>query len=139
MLTNIRLHDEIRMRGDALLKDKDELAFEWLYDRAIQMVDELQETFEEDKRRPESVYRWQPRMIRAYVDLWARSEHEARYESPIAAFVHGYSRRIHNEDGSSANELYTGESYIDDSDVLWKNYVEIQNLLRWYQMVGKKT
>ena len=138
VLTNIRLHDEIRMRGDALLKDKDELAFEWLYDRAIQMVDELQETFEEDKRRPESVYRWQPRMIRAYVDLWARSEHEARYESPIAAFVHGYSRRIHNEDGSSANELYTGESYIDDSDVLWKNYVEIQNLIEMVSNGGEE-
>ena len=130
LLTNIRLHDEIRVRRDAF-KDTDEDAFEWLYDRTIQVIDELQETFEEDKRRPEeSVYRWQPRMIRAYEDLWARSEDQAKYNSPIAAFIHGYSRCIHDNNQGNTNGLYTGEDYISNSDVLWKNYIEIQKLVK---------
>ena len=136
LLTNIRLHDEIRIRREAF-KDRDEHTFEWLYDRTIQVVDELQETFEEDKRRPENVYRWQPRMIRAYDDLWARSEDEAKYKSPIAAFIHGYSRCIHNNNQDSANGLYTGEDYINNSDVLWKNYMEIQNLVKMVSSGGE--
>ena len=128
LLINIRLHDEIRRRS-IKIKDKGELAFEWLYDRAIQVDAELQETFEVDKRRPESIYRWQPRMIRAYDDLWARSENEAKYRSPIAAFIHGYSRCIHDNSEDSTNEPYTGENYIGNSGVLWKNYVKIQKLI----------
>ena len=128
LLMNIRLHDEIRRRSIEI-KDKGEFAFEWLYDRAIQVDAELQETFEVDKRRPESIYRWQPRMIRAYDDLWARSENEAKYRSPIAAFIHGYSRCIHDNGEGGRNDPYTGENYIDNSGVLWKNYVEIQRLI----------
>ena len=88
---------------------------------------DLQETFEEDKRSPENIYRWQPRIIRAYVDAWGRSIYEAKYESSIAGFIHGYSKRIHNEGEKGRNEPYIAEGYINKSDVLWKNYVKIQN------------
>ena len=128
LLMNICLHDEITRRG-AEFNEKDELAFRWLYDRTIEVSAELQETFEEDKRRGEGVYRWQPRMTRAYHDSWARSEREAKYESPIAAFIHGYSRHIHDDTGSEMSKSYTGEGYINKSDILWGNYEKIQNLI----------
>ena len=139
LLMNICLHDEIKRRRAKLEKKKEgKPAFEWLYDRIVNVCPNLQETFEEDKRRGDGVYQWQPRMIRAYIDSWSCFQQEARYESPIAAFIHGYSRHIHNDDENAMNQPYTGESYIDESDVLWKNYVEIQNLIKMVSGQGKK-
>ena len=137
LLMNICLHDEINRRGTELEK-KDELAFKWLSDRIVEVHPNLQETFEEDKRSGENEYQWQPRMIRAYVDSWARSEREAKYESPIAAFIHGYSRHIHDENRDGVNESYTGEGYINKTDVLWKNYEKIQNLFRRVSVGGNE-
>ena len=141
LLMNICLHDEIRRRSIKFEKG-DTFAFEWLYDRINQISLELQETFEEDKRRGEGVYQWQPRMIRAYVDSWARSEREAKYKSPIAAFIHGYSKHIYNENENKTNKpymgegLYTGEGNIDKSEVLWTNYETIRNLVEEVSGVG---
>ena len=125
-LMNICLHDEIKMRS-AELEDRSGTAYEWLSARIIEVLPKLQETFEEDKVSPEdSIYRWQPRIIRAYEDSWGRSRNEAKYESPIAGFIHGYSKHIRNQKGKNKREPYTAEGYIDKSNVLWKNYVNIQ-------------
>ena len=124
LLMNICLHDEITRRSTKLNKEDD--CIKWLCDRTIEVMDELRETFEGNKRRGEDVYQWQPRMIRAYPDSWARSKHEAKYESPIAAFIHGYSRHIYDK----INKPYTGEDYINKSDVLWGNYRKIRDLLK---------
>ena len=138
LLMNICLHDEIKRRRTKLEKKKEgKPAFEWLYDRIVNVCPNLQETFEEDKRRGDGVYKWQPRMIRAYIDSWSCFQQEARYESPIAAFIHGYSRHIHNGDDNAIDQPYTGGN-IDKSDVLWKNYVEIQNLIKIVSGQGKK-
>ena len=128
-LMNICLHDEIKRRS-VKLKDTSGLAFEWLSARIVELLPNLKETFEEDKKSPEDIYRLQPRIIRAYVDTWGRSRREARYKSPIAAFIHGYSKRIHNEGENENNKPYTAEDYINKSDVLSKNYVEIQNQIK---------
>lgn len=128
LLTNICLHDEIKRRSN-MSERKDDLVFKWLYDVADQVSKKLQETFEEDKREGEGVYQWQPRMIRAYVDSWGCTD-EAKYNSPIAAFIHGYSKRIHDRNEDSANEPYTVENSISDSEILRKNYVEIQDQIK---------
>ena len=128
LLMNICLHDKIN-RLSTELKEKEEPAFTWLCERTIEVGVQLQETFEENRMRGEEVYQWQPRMIRAYVDSWSLSEHGAKYESPIAAFIHGYSKRIYDANENRVNEPYIGEDYIDKTDVLWKNYEKIQNLL----------
>ena len=129
MLMNICLHDEI-MRRSINFEQETEPAFEWLCDRTNQICLDLQETFEEDKRRGEGVYQWQPRMIRAYVDSWARQEREAKYESPIASFIHGYTKHVHNGNGNQTNQPYLADGYINKADVLWKNYDEIRNRIR---------
>ena len=126
-LMDICLHDEISRRS-AELKNRSGPAFEWLSARIVEVLPDLQETFEEDKKSPKGIlYRLQPRIIRAYADSWGRSRHEAKYESPIAGFIHGYSKRIHNEEENGNDNSYTGEGYINKSDILWKNYLEIQN------------
>ena len=142
LLMNICLHDEITRRRDQLeqknkklekdeqLEQKNEHAFDWLKDRIIEVEPNLKETFIEDKRRGENGYQWLPRMIRAYDDSWSCSEQEARYKSPIAAFIHGYSRHIHDDNENIRNKPYTAEGYINNESVLWKNYERIQNMLR---------
>ena len=143
-LMNICLHDEIKIRS-AKLEDSSGTAYEWLSARIIEVLPKLQETFEEDKVSPEdSIYRWQPRIIRAYQDSWGRSRNEAKYESPIAGFIHGYSKHIRNEDDISKGKPYTAEGYIKKSDVLWKNYIKIQNQIEIQNEIkddpnGKKT
>ena len=99
-------------------------------DVADQVSKNLQETFEEDKREGEGVYQWQPRMIRAYVDSWGCSREKAKYNSPIAAFIHGYSKHIHDRNEDSANEPYTVENSISDSEILRRNYAEIQDQIK---------
>ena len=130
LLINICLHDEITRRK-VQIKEKNEPAFEWLCDEIIAVIPNLQETFEEDKRRSrgEKIYQWQPRMIRAYHDSWSCSEQEAKYNSPIAAFIHGYSRRIRDDDENIAKEPYIAADYINNENVLWKNYESIQALV----------
>ena len=143
LLINICLHDEIT-RCKNQLKNKNITAFEWLNNRIIEAVPNLQETFEEDKRRGEGVFQWQPRMIRAYDDSWSCSEQEAKYESPIAAFIHGYSKRIDRNNGDRVNALdtehdkqpYTGENLVSKTDVLQKNYRNIQNLIKKVSLGG---
>ncbi len=126
-LMDLCLHDEISRRS-AELKNRSGPAFEWLSARIVEVLPDLQETFEEDKKSPKGIlYRLQPRIIRAYADSWGRSRHEAKYESPIAGFIHGYSKRIDDEDEKGKDKPYTAEGYINKSDVLWKNYLKIQD------------
>ena len=129
LLMNICLHDEI-LRRSMNFEEEAEPAFRWLCDRTNQICLELQETFEEDKRRGDGVYQWQPRIIRAYVDTWARNRREAKYDSPIASFIHGYTKHVQNSNGNRTNQPYLGDESIDRTDVLWKNYVEIQNRIK---------
>ena len=126
LLTNICLHQEIRRRGARF--EKEETAFRWLYRQTIEVNAQLQETFEEDRKWGDGVYQWYPRMIRAYVDSWSRSKDHARYKSPIAAFIHGYSDHIR---GDNRNSQYTGEiEQIDKNDPLLIHYRTIQQKLR---------
>ena len=127
LLTNVALHDEIRRRR-AKFNGKDEKAFKWLNHKAIEAENRLQKTFEEDMNWGEDEYQWYPRIIRAYEDRWSRLEEEAKYESPIAAFVHGYSSHIR---GDNSKKLYKGESGpIDKTNIVLTNYGVIQGQLR---------
>ena len=130
LLINICLHDEITRRR-IQLKGKNGPAFEWLCDEIIEVIPNLQETFEEDKRRSrgEEIYQWQPRMIRAYDDSWSCSEQEAKYNSPIAAFIHDYSRHIRDDNENIVKEPYIAAGYINNENVLCKNYKSIRALV----------
>ena len=127
LLINVALHDEIRRRGTKFNR-KDEKTFKWLYHKAIEAENRLQKTFEEDMNWGEDEYQWYPRIIRAYEDRWSRIEEEAKYESPIAAFVHGYSSHIR---GDNSKKLYKGESGpIDKTNIVLTNYGAIRGQLR---------
>ena len=127
LLMNICLHDEIRRRGDKF-KEKDGDASKWLYNQTIQVTAQLQKTFEEDMNYGDPGYQWYPRIIRAYDDSWSRWEDDAKYESPVAAFVHGYSNHIRGDDQT---KQYTANLSENDADKrLLRNYDVIRRNLR---------
>ena len=124
LLMNICLHDEIRRRRTKF-EEKDETAFKWLYHQTIQVKEQLRKTFEEDMNWGDGVYQWYPRIIRAYDDSWSRSEEKAKYKSPIAAFVQGYSNHIRDDDNKA--KQYKGNIGIDKNNPLLTNYREISD------------
>ena len=127
LLMNICLHDEIRRRG-AKFDIEDEPASKWLYRQTIQVTANLQKTFEEDMNWGESEYQWYPRIIRAYNDSWSRFKDDAKYESPIAAFVHGYSNHIR---GADKAKRYTGKNgQSNEGNHVLANYDVIRQKLR---------
>ena len=127
LLMKICLHDEIRIQGTKL-KKKDEAAFKWLYHQTIQVTADLQKTFEEDMNYGDIGYKWYPRMIRAYDDSWSRFRNEAKYRSPIAAFIHGYSNHIRSDEKA---KKYTGNlSESDANNHLLSNYEVIRRNLQ---------
>ena len=127
LLMNICLHDEIRRRGNKF-KEKDGDASKWLYNQTIQVTAQLQKTFEEDMNYGDPGYQWYPRIIRAYDDSWSRWENDAKYKSPVAAFVHSYSSHIRGDDQA---KQYTANLSENDADKrLLRNYDVIRRNLR---------
>lgn len=127
LLMNICLHDEIKKRG-VKFKRRDEKAFKWLHYKAIEVENRLQKTFEEDMNWGEGKYQWYPRIIRAYEDQWSRLEADAKYSSPIAAFLHDYSNHIRSD---NSNKQYTGQNNQNDkTNSVLTNYRMIRSRLR---------
>ena len=119
---------KLRRKGHKIGK-KDDDAFKWLYHQTIQVNARLQKTFEEDMNYGDNGYQWYPRIIRAYDDSWSRWEDEARYKSPIAAFVHGYSN-YHRRDNQNTKQ-YTGNlDETDGNNHLLSNYGVIRRNLQ---------
>ena len=112
LLMNICLHDEIRRRGSKF-NVENEPAFQWLYNKTIDVTAQLKKTFAEDMNRGDGVYQWYPRMIRENDDTWSRSELKAAYKSPIAAFIHGYLKHIKDD--------INPKRYKGDFDLIDKN------------------
>ena len=126
LLMNICLHDEIRRQG-IKFDIEDEPASKWLYRQTIQVTANLQKTFEADMNWGENEYQWYPRIIRAYNDSWSRLKDDAKYESPVAAFVHGYSIHIR---GTNQTKQYTGKiGQSNESNHVLTNYDVIRQKL----------
>ena len=127
LLININLHDEIRRRRSKLKLEKE--ACEWLNYKAIEAENRLQKTFEVDMDWPvDEDSRWYPSIIRAYEDQWSRFKEEAKYKSPLAAFVHGYSKHIRGDD---SKQLYKGENGSNEkTNKVLTNYGVVRGQLR---------
>lgn len=106
LAVNIMLHDAIRRRG-ALIGEGPEA------DRLKQWMDDflfdLVKTIRFEGRPTDTVWRYYPRMIRAYEDMWARSQALAKYESPIAKLAWSYI--LHLESGTPSAFAYGAASH----------------------------
>jgi hypothetical protein len=95
------LHAQIRVRHWRLFKGvdpaSDDEALTYLHDQAQQVLAPLSMSFSEPQQYGD--VRIYPRMIRAFVDQWARKRPNNIYESPLAHLIFDYTSSIQVEDG----------------------------------------
>ena len=108
LLTTI-LHEEIYVRANKLPKSGGP-ARDWCYNQAIDITSRLTDTFEEDMRYGEGNFRYYPRMIRSYHDVWSRNKSEAKYDSPIGYFLHEYGKYAR---GVDSTKDYKHNSFVE--------------------------
>lgn len=101
------LHEELRTRA-AKIGHKEDVA-EWCFNQALEVTGSLADCYEEDMRY--GAYRYYPRLIRAYHDVWSRNDGEARYRSPIGFYLHNYGEYARSE---KSNKLYSHVEISDD-------------------------
>ena len=89
VMSNIVLHDYIRLTARKFEK-KDENHFSWIYEQCLQALDKLKNTYLIDQTYGDGNYRYYPRIIRAYSDVWSRKDFQAKYDSPIAKLIWKY-------------------------------------------------
>ena len=123
LLINICLHDEIRRRASRL-KIESQPAVQWLYDESDCVGKQLKNTFSENQDRGHGVYKWFPRMIRGNEDRWSSSDRNAKYESPIASFIHNYLKHIQGNDQAKKYTGYANQN--EKSSPLVSKYRVIQ-------------
>lgn len=89
VLLNIAIHDlswKLLQRLQGVVGD----APVWVCEQILQLKAQLQKTFELDTDLGNDEYRFYPRIIRAYDDMWSRKKNVAFYNSPIAQLTWSY-------------------------------------------------
>jgi hypothetical protein len=107
-MSNIVLHDYIRSTARKF-EGKSESHLSWIYDESIQILDQLRNTYLIDRKTGTGNYKYYPRIIRAYSDVWSRKQDQAQYESPIAKLIWQYINFTESENTTNF-DLELGES-----------------------------
>ncbi len=89
VMANIVLHEYIHATSKRFNKKTDSHLV-WINDQCIQMLSQLRNTYLIDQYTGDSNYRYYPRIIRSYKDVWSRKQNLAKYESPIAKLIWNY-------------------------------------------------
>jgi uncharacterized protein with ParB-like and HNH nuclease domain len=112
MLIMMALHEGVKLREKKLQKEisrlekelsnspdnqsiKDVLeSKEWLLDKINQESANLRHFSTDTNSTKSKVFRWYPKIIRAYQDCWSKTEDGAEYNSPIARALHAYNSHL---------------------------------------------
>jgi len=65
---------------------------EWLLDNINQEAANLRYFSTDTNSNRDKIYRWYPKLIRAYKDCWSKTKKGAMYDSPIARYLHHYNQ-----------------------------------------------
>lgn len=71
--------------------------FVWLRDELEKLVADLRDCLILDMRTGDGLYRYYPRIVRSYNDVWSKREGQARYDSPIARLIWEYFQHIEKD------------------------------------------
>lgn len=103
------LHDRLKQNEVRLYRDLEKLQnkkeptkqteeqinnLEWILDKVTQEAASLRYFSTDTNSNRDKVYRWYPKLIRAYKDCWSKVELGAEYESPIARYLHLYNSHV---------------------------------------------
>lgn len=116
LMSNIALHDYIRIRFDAIAK-RSEDQFVWLADELRQLKEDLRKTYLIDHAAGEGHYKYYPRIIRAMDDQWSKKQAQAKYNGPIARLTWEYID--HTESGKPEEYVFNP---LDDKKKLIQAY-----------------
>lgn len=103
IMSNIVLHNVIN-KISTNFKSKNESHFCWIAEQCTQTLADLRNTYLIDRASGDGNYRYYPRIIRSYSDVWSRRRGQARYESPIARLIWEYIE--FSEDGNVSQFKY---------------------------------
>lgn len=95
LMINIAVH----ALASQLLKfktNKDEPHFIWLHEELEKLAAYLRDCLILDMRTGDKLYRYYPRIVRSYDDVWSKRKGQARYRSPIARLIWEYFQHIEN-------------------------------------------
>lgn len=138
VMLNIAFHDALRRLSKPFEKQSDE-HFKWLNEQCQILLADLEKTYQLDMTTPaNAVFRFYPRITRAYDDAWSRNETEARYESPISRLIWEYIR--HSQDAAGKQFKYAPA---DDKGHVAASYKPVVDVFSYIQkeimaICGKK-
>lgn len=97
VMLNIALHSQLGLQMKRL-QSEPAAVYEWFNEQSIKAMADLWVTFALDQSSgtPE-VYRYYPRVIRAFDDVWSKKSTQAKYESPIAKLIWAYIQHTHGK------------------------------------------
>jgi len=114
---------------------KDDVTFyEWFQEKIEQELASLR-IFSTDTNSPrDKVYRWYPKIIRAYIDCWSKKKESAIYESPIARYLHRFNEHLILCEGENKYikfkyDIHDKHSEYEKHKVVVQNLKEINKLI----------
>lgn len=63
---------------------------DWLFDQVETLVADLVDTLMIDMKTGDKYYRYYPRLVRSYEDVWSKRKGQAKYNSPICHLIWNY-------------------------------------------------
>lgn len=99
ILIFIALHNHL----SRLLKQierQDSEADEWIKTEIEKLLPELQDCFILDRRTGKELYRYYPRIIRSFVDVWSTQPDSAQYNGSLSGLIWQYIEHINSDNRS---------------------------------------
>lgn len=139
LMVNTILHEQLSVMLHQLkrLDQNNDPAIEWIANQIAVAREKLKMTYELDMHYGQNQHRWYPRIIRAYDDTWSRESNRSRYQSPIAAFLHGYAAFARLEEGREYSHIAPLTEEKDRHNKILQNYVVIRSRIK--ELAEEKT
>jgi len=129
VMINIALHNLIAGLLARFDKAEDE-EFEWIREQSQLVLAELWQTFALDRTTGvPPVYRYYPRVIRAFDDVWSKRQSQALYRSPIAALIWTYIAHTQNTDVKKPPFSHRVEKADGSADARHASVIEVFNYI----------
>ena len=131
VMSNIALHDYIR-RTVRPFEGKTETHLSWVYKKCTELCIDLRDTYLIDRKSGDGNYRYYPRVIRAYSDVWSTRRGEAEYESSVANLIWEYINfaELGTTSQFKFNPIDSAGTLIDDHKVVYNAFDLIQKEIK---------
>ena len=131
VMSNIALHDYIR-RTVRPFEGKTEIHLSWIHEECNRICVELRDTYLIDRTSGDNNYRYYPRVIRAYSDVWSKRQGQAKYESSVANLIWEYINfaELGTTSQFKFNPIDSAGTLIDDHKAVYDAFDFIQKEIK---------